>query len=244
MDVKSSLIEYGLDEKEISVYLFLLQNGINSANGISVGTGILRQTVYDTVSKLENKGLVSEVIKNDKKYFIAQDPEAFISILKDKEIIVKNVMSELKSIKNISLDKTSTKQFNGLKGIKLIYEDFLKSKTEIKTIQQDIPEKLLKEYFIENFSIKRVEKKIQIKILKSGIETEFQKLINTDKKKFREVKLISSLDGVDSHIVLYNGKIAFLDYRDEPSGIVIENEVFSKSFEIIFNILWKMGKKY
>ncbi len=244
MDIKTTLLEYGLDDKEISVYLFLLQNGTNSANGISSGTGILRQTVYDIVSKLENKGFISEIIKNDKKYFIAQDPESFIVILKDKEVIIKNILTELKNLRNISLDKTSTRQFNGIKGIKLIYEDFLKSKTGIKTIQQDIPEKLLKEYFIENFSIKRAEKKIPIKILKSSIQTDFQKSINTDKKKFREVKLIKNLYGVDSHIVLYNGKIAFLDYRDEPSGVVIENEVFFKSLDIIFNVLWNTGKKY
>src|SRR3989344_2995064 len=216
MDVKTALIEYGLDDKEVAVYLFLLQNGTNSAHSIAQGTGILRQTTYDTLAKLENLGLITEIIKND--------------------------MGELKNLKDSSLGKTFTRQFNGIKGIKIMYSDFLKSQASIKTIQPEIPEKFLKEYFVENFSIKRIEQRVPIKILKAEIATEFQKSIDTDKKKFREVRLSSDLDGINSHIVLYNNKVAFLDYRDEASGVLIENDLFFKSMEVLFEVLWKKSK--
>ena len=242
MDVKTALIEYGLDDKEVAVYLFLLQNCTNSAHSIAQGTGILRQTTYDTLAKLENLGLITEIIKNDKKYFIAEDPDSFIGILRDKEALVNNVMGELKNLKDSSLGKTFTRQFNGIKGIKIMYSDFLKSQASIKTIQPEIPEKFLKEYFVENFSIKRIEQRVPIKILKAEIATEFQKSIDTDKKKFREVRLSSDLDGINSHIVLYNNKVAFLDYRDEASGVLIENDLFFKSMEVLFEVLWKKSK--
>lgn len=242
MDVQTALLEYGLNDKEIKIYLGLLEHGSKSAHEISKITGILRQTTYDTLSSLEKKGIVSEVEKNTKAYYNAEKPESFLIQLKEKEKLIKDVMAELNSLNGKTQFETKTKQFNGIKGIKLLYNDFLKSKTTIKTIQPDIPEKFLKEYFIENYLSKRVENKIPTQILKEKIVTEFQKSINTDRKKFREVRLSKELNGAETHIVIYDNKVVFLDYRNEPVAVLIENKSFKDSQETLFDALWKNAR--
>jgi len=244
MDAQTALLEYGLDEKEIKIYLSLLEYGSKSAHEISKTTGILRQTTYDILSRLEKKGLISEVEKNTKTYYSAEKPESFLYQLKEKEKLMRDVMNELNSLTNKTLFETKTKQFNGIKGIKLLYEDFLKSKTPIKTIHPEIPEKLLKEYFIDNFSAKRSEKRIPILVLKEKITTEFQKRMNTDKKKLREVRLSKELKNVETHVVLYDNKVVFLDYRNEPVGILIENKAFKETQESMFDSFWKNAKVF
>lgn len=244
MDIQTALGEYGLDEKEVKIYLILLKHGRISAHDISRHTGILRQTTYDSLSKLQQRGLVSQIIENKKTYFFVENPEVLVKSLKQKEKNIQDILPELNSLMSISNKDTTAKQYRGLSGIKLIYEDFLESKTPIKTIQPEIPEKILKEYFVENFSVKRVEKKIPILILKEEIETEFQKGINTDKKKFREVKLFKELGKINTHIVIYDNKIAFLNYDLEPVGVIIEDKFMKESQESLFNIIWKLAKTF
>lgn len=244
MDVQTALLEYGFDEKEIKVYLSILKHGKVTAHEISKYTGILRQTCYDTINKLQERGLASQVIENKKTYFFVENPESLIKGLKQKEKNIQDILPELTSLANISNSNTLARQYRGLSGIKLIYEDFLEAKTLIKTIQPEIPEKILKEYFVENFSVKRIDKKIPIFILKEEIETEFQESINTDKKKFREVRLSRELNKIKTHIVIYDNKIAFLNYDSEPSGVIIEDESMKQSQENFFDIIWKKAKEY
>jgi sugar-specific transcriptional regulator TrmB len=244
MDIETALLEYGLDEKEIKAYLALLKYGKSSAHEISRFTGILRQTAYDTLNKLQQKGLITQVIENKKTYYLCESPESLIKLLKQKEKNILDIIPDLNLIKQNLNKETSVKHYKGVQGIRLLYEDFLESKTPIKTIQLDIPEKYLKEYFVENFFIKRVERKIPTLILKEKIESEFQKNIKTDKKKLREVRLSNDLKEVKAHIVIYDNKVVFLDYGPEPTGILIENEYIKKSEEVLFDSIWNKAKVY
>ncbi len=243
MDITEGLLEYGLEEKEIKCYISILKSGKTTAHEISKNTDIIRQTCYDTLSKLQQKGLVSQIIENKKTYFLIENPENLIKSLKEKEDNINLILPELKAISNSSEKETKAKQYTGLKGIKAIYEDFLLSKTPIKTIQPDLPEKILREYFIENFSLKRADKKIPIRILKEEMINEFQERITTEKKKFREVRLLKSLDKIKTHIVIYGEKVAFLNYGGEPTGIIIEDKSIQESQENLFDILWTKSKE-
>jgi sugar-specific transcriptional regulator TrmB len=244
MDIQTALAEYGLDEKEIKIYLALLKHGKISAYDLSRHTGILRQTTYDSLNKLQQKGLVSQIIENKKTYFFIENPNSLIKSLKQKEKAIQDILPELNSLMNISTKSTVARQYKGINGIKLIYEDFLESKTIIKTIHPDMPEKVLKEYFIANFSIKRIEKKIPILVLKQKIESEFQKNIKSEKSKFREIRLSKELININTHITLYDNKIAFINYDSEPTGIIIEDKFIKESQENLFDILWKDSKVF
>lgn len=244
MDIQTALMEYGLDEKEIKIYLVLLKHGKISAHDLSRHTGILRQTTYDSLSKLQQRGLVSQIIENKKTYFFIESPDSLIKSLKQKEKNIQDVLPELNSIINISNKDTTARQYKGLNGLRLIYEDFLESKTVLKTIHPDIPEKIMQEYFIANFTVKRIEKKIPILLLKEKIVTEFQKNINSDKAKFREVRLSGELKNIKTHITMYDNKIAFINYDSEPVGVIIEDKFMKESQENLFDIIWKNSKKY
>jgi sugar-specific transcriptional regulator TrmB len=75
----------GLSEKEIKIYLNLLENGILSVRGLAQVSGLNRGSVYDILKNLQEKGLVSYFHKDTKQNFIAENPEKILNILKDKE---------------------------------------------------------------------------------------------------------------------------------------------------------------
>lgn len=240
MNPKEALLNFGLKEKEADIYLALLQLGSATAQQIAKKTGILRQTTYDSLDRLFEQGLIQKTVENNVTVFIPQKPEHILTLLEEK----KNVFqSSLQSFKNLELqdDSIITLQFKGMKGIKTLYQEFLEAK-DIFTIQPDVPETYLKEFFVQNFLIKRIEKKISIRIIKKDIKTDFQKDIVTDKNKFREVRLVDSLNDIKDHIIIYDNNLVFIDYENSV-GVKITHKMFVNSHKQIFETLWDNGKE-
>ena len=72
MDI-SILEDLGLTNAEIKTYLALLELGTTSAGNLIKKLSMHRAAVYDIIELLINKGLVSYIIKANRKYFEAQD---------------------------------------------------------------------------------------------------------------------------------------------------------------------------
>jgi len=242
IDPKQILLEYGLDQKETEVYVCLLTNGASSSQSISKSTSILRQSTYDILNKLILKGIVTSVSENGTTLFVAQKPQILLEILEEKKMSISKIIPFLNGL-NQNSPSVFAEQLKGMKGLKSLYDDFLLSKETIYTIQPQIPEAVLKEYFVRNFLTKRAENKIAIKILRANIVTQFQKEIITDSKKYREVKLLSLLDQFESHLVIYGDKVVLMDYGQSLSGVRITNKVFAHSLKLMFNILWNQARR-
>lgn len=241
MDIKTALLDFGLKEKEADVYLALLQIGPSSAQEITKKTGIIRQTVYDILDKLQATGLVSLTSQNTISIFTAKEPKSLVKILDQKKRAVSSVLHQLESLQEAD-NTIVTTQFRGLKGLKLLYDDFLDAKNEILTIQPEIPEQILKEYFISNFLQKRIEYKIPIRILKRDIVTDFQKKIVSNKKEFREVRLLTKLQDIQDHVVIYDNNLIFIDYQNLV-GVKITHGMFIHSQKQIFELLWEISSQ-
>ena len=65
------LEELGLTKNESKVYLALLELGSTAAGPLIKKIGMHRAAVYDIIDLLTGKGLVSYVIKANRKYFEA-----------------------------------------------------------------------------------------------------------------------------------------------------------------------------
>ncbi len=244
MDEKTALIEWGLDEKESITYLAILKNGTISAHKISQKTGLLRQTTYEVLTRLESKGLLSQIIKDKRTYFEAAKPERFNKILDDKKDLIKTILPTLESFQAMAEITSYVKVFKGVKGIKTVHDQFLTAKDEIKMIQaQDIANDLLKEFYVENWGAKRLVNGITLKILAEKQETNFEKKsMGTNKKELRESKVNSQLKGNQLQIVIFDETVVLTAFRDEPVSIYIEDSFFANSFNILFDNYWESGK--
>lgn len=245
MDTKTALLEWGLTGRESDVYLYLLKNGSESANEISKSTGILRQTVYEIIEKLEAKGLINETTKNNKKYFEATSPEKLQTILDEKKKIIDSIMPYLESFQKMKKQSTKTQTYLGKNGMKMVLRDPLTSKTEIKGIFPNYSEEFFQEFFIQNFSINRIKKKIPMKLLRGELKTEFHKIISvSNKKELKEVRTLNKIANIQASFMQYDNKISILNYDEtNPFAVIIEDESIAKSFELIYNLLWDLGKE-
>ncbi len=247
MQIEVILKNFGLSEKEIAVYLALVELGPSSVRDISAKSKVNRGTSYDILKSLINLGVVSYYNKESKQYFIAEPPEKLLSAIDQKQEdlseVRKNIEQSLPLIKTLfekQGGKPSVKLYEGTKGIRQILEDVLNTlegfpekayylyssstAEDRKSVYADMPD----------FSKKRVAKKISVKIISLG---EGGQLVGLDERKAlptegREIK--------STHEIIYSGKVAHisLDDKEEPVGVVIHNEAIYQTQKILFEFNW------
>ncbi len=131
----------GLDENEAKIYLALLELGPSLVTKIGQKASINRTTCYDVLERLVKYNLVTYASgKQAKKRYSAMPPYNLVSFLERKQKQnekqldkLKTKLPELKMLYK-ELNKPSIKFFEGTEGVKAIYAETLKSKTEILSV--------------------------------------------------------------------------------------------------------------
>lgn len=246
MDI-SCLKKIGLNDKEIKIYLALLEYGAISVRGLADVTDINRGTVYDTLKQLQEQGLVTYYHHETKQRFVAEDPEKITKLAQEKEVELKQVKNrikdlipELKSLQEKEGHRPVTKFYEGKSGVRYILEDVLKTMSEHEE----------KEYYIysatkasddindayPDFTKARIKKNIKVKAIsmaKGG------RMHGLDERKW-----LGTHDESATFILVYSGRCAFIsrDAKGAPVGVIIENQMIYETQKIIFLQLWKLLK--
>ena len=102
MEAELSILlkEYGLTDKEIKIYLYLVGNNQLTAYKIAKETHIHRSTCYDILERLINKGFVSKIERQRKGFYSANEASKILTTIKNKEAILNNIMPKLQTLEN------------------------------------------------------------------------------------------------------------------------------------------------
>lgn len=246
MDI-SVLKKLELNDKEIKIFLALLENGSSSVRSLADITSINRGSVYDILKKLQVQGLVSFYHKESKQRFVAEDPEKLLHLAKEKEKEIKitkdrlsDLIPELKSLQDKGGEKPVTKLYEGKAGIKFILEDVLdsvfeSSEKEYYVYSAKLASEDWKKAYPE-FTKDRIKKKIKVKSisLAKGGSTH-----GLDERRW-----LGSDDESATFIMIYANKCAYIsrDGSGSPVGVLIENEMIYKTQRIVFLKLWELLK--
>ena len=235
------LIQAGLVRNEARVYLALLKIGTASVTEISQKSKVERTLVYGVLEKLMEKGLVSSVVKINKKYFEPADPEKISDLLKEREKIIDEAMPELKNLYESVENKQEVHHFKGKEGARAILEALLKNESKewlIFGTTGKTAETLT--YYLPQFHMKRVQKKMIFKAIYS--EDSLARAKEVKKLKLTEVKILPKEYMTPTHINIVGNKVGIILWSEDPIGILIENKEIADSFSNYFKLLWKLAK--
>jgi sugar-specific transcriptional regulator TrmB len=245
--IVEKLLQFGLDEKEISVYLALISLGPSPVRAISAKAGVNRGTTYDILKGLIGHGLASyyhQYGKGDKKqYFVAEPPEKIVSAI-EKKILdfnalkesVKTSLPELESLYEKSGAKPVSKYYEGTSGLRVILQDVIgtmagaKEKEYYVYSSADIRSYLYKAY--ANFNRDRLKAKISVKVIALGRGGE---LAGMDERKW-----MSQEQAAPTYILIYSGKVAMISIAGsgDPVGVVVEDGALYETQKMIFEFNW------
>jgi sugar-specific transcriptional regulator TrmB len=251
MQIQVVLKNFGLSEKEIAVYLALIELGSSSVRTISQKAKINRGTTYDILKSLINLGIISYYNKESKQYFIAERPETLLAVIDKKQEELKEVKENIeeslplfKTIFEKQGGKPVVKLYEGVIGIRHILEDVLKSMDRVKdktyyvysssTVRKNVYQAM------KDFSKKRIRRKIKVKTIALGGGGD---TVGLDERKWMQLPKEKEQEDIRStYEIIYGGnKVAHisLDNAENPVGVVIENQEIYHTQKLIFEYNWK-----
>jgi sugar-specific transcriptional regulator TrmB len=228
----------GLTEVEEKIYLTLLEEGPSLAGHISRKSGIHRRMVYDATERLIKKGLVSYILKNNRRLFEAVDPERLVQLIQEQEAAVKQVLPQLKLSYSLSKEKQETNFFKGHAGVKSVFEDQIREGKELLILgASPVAQQLFPAYF-HWFDERRKQRKITVRMLADTAHA----------AAFGRVPLSHvrslPLGGEHTSTNIYGDKVAIIFWsRDKPFVVLIKQQEIADAHRAYFEQLWKVAKK-
>ena len=248
LSFKKSLEYIGFSEKEVSVYLALLELGRGTVTEISRKAGINRPTGYHILSSLESKELVKTSGKEPKQEYVAESPDQIEKLLLKKiendEASLKEarkVIPELKSIHNVA-DRPKVLFYEGREGMEKVYEDTLTSTEPIRAYASvENMHAGLPGYFPEYYK-RRSGKGISIRAIVPDSATGRERK-SLDGKEKRETALVPvSAFNFIPEINIYDNKVMIASLR-EKLGIIIESAEIAEAMKKIYELAWAEAKR-
>lgn len=231
------LKDIGLTDIESKVYLILLKTGPSKTGIIIKKVGLHKATVYQTLERLIEKGIVSYIFEGNVKIFQAANPKIILSQLEEKQNNFKKILPELFRQSRLAKEKIKAEIFHGKKGIISVYRDVLKYQ-EYYNLGAGIPiVEILGSFFYQLQKIKK-EKKIKSKILVS----ESIKGSKITKEIQGELRYLSKEFEGPTNTIIYGNKIAIIVWSD-LIAFILESKETNKVYKKYFNLLWKIAKR-
>ena len=240
------LTKIGLSKNEADIYLCLLSNKELSAYEIAQKIGLHRPRIYDKLETLMRKGLVSEIKKENKKYFKAAHPSKLKSYL-DRKIeqineekhSLETILPQLIAQSETDKEETKVEVFKGKEGLKGFLKDVIRTGDNICIWG------LEEEYYRDNFPI--------------GIQKYFEELKENNLKEraiikdkpgafmfdtpTTEYRVLKSKALSPTNVYIYGNKVGFIIWGNPISIIKIEHKNTADTYKEHFEHLWKLAKK-
>lgn len=248
LDLLKTLEYIGFSEKEVVVYLALLELGKGTVAQISRKAGINRPSGYHVLASLELKELAKSSGKKPKQEYVAESPDQIEKMLakkiKNDQIFIqeaRKIIPELKSLHNIS-DRPKVSFYEGKEGLERVYEDTLSSHEEILAyasvgdIQPTLP------HYFPMYYKRRAKKGISIRAIFPE-SPEARERATFDKEEMRQSVVIpNNKFAFHPEINIYDNKVMIASWR-EKLGIIIESAEIADAMKKIYELAWAEAKR-
>jgi len=246
MDIEKILRNFGVTPKETKVYLAALELGEASPKELASHAGIKRTTLYEMLPKLFRKNLLNQVVHGKRRHLVAESPNRLLSQYKADINTLEKAQPEFLALFNQIKEKPKVYFFDGIEGMKKVYEDILETKRNIRAFSgiNDIIQPELIKWLHEYYEPIRIKNQIFARNI-ANISPNITKLMPPG--ELRENKFIpAKIYPITTEIIIYGDKVGYTTIRKDslPLAILIENKEIAESMISIFEAVWKMAKKY
>lgn len=251
------LHQLGLGQAEAKIYSSLLERGTQTTLELSRNIQINRTKVYRLLEELKKRGLVEELVEENRRLTKATNIHQLELLIKEEEAKTKALREVFPSVMNIINSNREASQpgtrvifHRGADGIKQMAWNVLSANKEcvgytFRRIEEVVGDKFSLEWrdeFVKRGLILRdVYSDEYLKSLKAGKETTKQEW----KKHFKGRYLPEKLLNINHQVDIYNNVFAIYNwFEGEVFGVEIYNQKIAAMQKQLFEIVWKQAKKY
>lgn len=243
--LSKDLEKIGLNQNEAKVYLAALELGEANVGQLAKKSGVIRTTVYGIIPQLKEKGLLSSSIIKKKVVYIAENPTKLKDDLREKQHSLDKMLPELLSITNKIDNKPTIRFFEGVGGMKDVYQDTLQYPDQelLTWVPKQSVDVFDVAYLTEYYVPKRLEKRIWVRALAPD-DSEMKWFKEHDEKSLRKTRLVDpNLFPFSVEINLYGKNKVGIVAFEEKIGVIIESEKIFNTLKSIFEMGWVFSEK-
>lgn len=240
MNPQEVLKQLGLEDKEIAVYMGLLELGEASVLAISKKTGVKRPTSYLILSALEARGLVSRVMKRNKTLFAAQHPK---KILTEAELRLKQIQDSIPQFEAMMRradDKPRVMIYEGKEALDRAYDEMFLLKGEMlfmsnMDIVQDIfPRSLAKLDYATS-------SEFRLREVLDDSDTS-RKYAERVRGPYRQIRFMpKGFSPFATDIGIFGNNTVITSGKKEYFSVRIESAEIANSFRTMFEAMWRLS---
>ena len=242
----ANLTELGLSDNEAKLYVALLELGSSTTGPLIKKSGLYRVIVYDTLEKLLKLGLVTYSLKNNRKQFEAADPNQILELIKNKEILARSVVAELRKHRVEKPIEQGAWVYEGWNGIRAAQENYFKEMKKgaggeylMVGASKALHKKL--DAFFNYFHERRAKLGIPAKLLFNENNRRFGNL----KKQYKpvQVRFMPANSVTPSWISTYKDMVLIGVAEETPMAFFIKNKAVAESYLQYFYFMWEQSGK-
>lgn len=219
-----NLIEAGLEPKEAEIYLAVLHLGKATIADIARKSQVKRMTVYQYIDRLVHKNLLYKTAQGKRVFYVAENPEKILKILENRKKHFEKMLPDLKSIFAQSSHKPQVRFYEGIEGLRAIYDEMTKtSQIVYGAFSQDKYEQIFNQKDIEKFYENLKESGGMIKDLVENTPVGRRNVKELGiREGLRKAKLLPEGFTLAVDLLVAGNKVAMISLVN-LIGIVIEN---------------------
>lgn len=238
------LQQLGLSDKQITLYLALLELGQAKASDLAKRTGFKRPSVYDMLNNLVQRGLITCSIQGKRQFFQAENPRTLLEIPKKMDLGLRKILPELQEMYNRNTQQPHLQYYEGVDGIRRICEDMLSSDISEYWYISDATEitKILGSHYLEDFIKRRIDKGIQANALRVRRSETPMQVLKAGKKYLRRLRYLpqAPLEDIAS-MHIYGNKVGLISSSKECFAMLIESKEVSTLMKFMWTSLWNVS---
>jgi len=244
---ESLLFELGLTQNEVKTYLALLELGSATTSKVIERAHISSGKIYETLTKLRQKGLVSVTQVNGVHQYTPTHPEALTALvhekkeaLEQKEVQLRDLIPKLTALRSETMPGTVANTVTGVRAVRtLIAELFKNAKTPIYAMGIRGNKKPEYNRFWWQITYDLLEKhKKPTLYLFSENTSEYYRMHT----KLKHVQVRSTSANTPIAIDLVDDHTLILTYGEDIECIDIWSKPITESFRAFFLQLWEDAK--
>ncbi len=252
--LSTTLLEFGLSEKEVAIYLALLEIGVAGANEIAKKSGINRSSAYVVIESLKKKGLISMTVDKKVQEYIAASPDTLLHIANEAherstkiQKNIENLLPELRALHTETTHKPKVLVYEGDEANKVShYSTFGSSEFRIFKDLSGMTDSVPPDY-IEKDAEKRKENGTTMYLISPNTKENTEiaeryiaakpndKIVLVPKEKF-------SKSGNNIGIGIYKDRIKFASAKDK-FAIFIVNQAITDTLRDLFDLAMDQSQK-
>ena len=205
------------------------------------------------MKELKDKELVNAYKKSKVQFVKALHPDNMRTFVYEKKIDVelaennlKDYYPEILSLYNTSQDSPEVQFYDGIDGLKKVYNDLLAVKEDfllIRSVHDNDHPHLDK--IVSKQIKKQSRRKIKVRALTPLIASTKYRFTELDKTNLVERRIVpQEVFSLESQIMVYGNRVALTAMKERVFTTLIINDSINQSFRVMFEYMWSLSKPF